>query len=314
MPTGPRSSVVPRTSTQELDRCMTELAAARHDVLTRAQLLALGMTPGGIDVRLASGRLHLQHRGVYAVGRRQLTRRGRWLAAVLAAGRGAALSHLSAAALRALVSDDRRRVDVTAASRSGRVRPGIALHRPRTPLRPDEVTVVDRIAVTTVARTLYDIAGTESPRRLRRAIERSVELRLFDLMEVEAIMARNPGRPNACRLVAALDIGDPAPTRSELERRFLELCRTHGLPMPAVNAPVEGLEVDFWWPAAGLVVETDGFATHGTRAAFERDRHRDAQLALAGLTVRRFSHRQVTREPALVARVLTASFAVRGSS
>ena len=293
---------------------MGELAARHHDVLTRAQLLALGMTKGGIEVRVAAGRLHRQHRGVYAVGRRRLTRRGRWLAAVRAAGRCAVLSHFSAAVLWGLLTGDRPRVDVTLPWRNGRERrPGIALHRPVRPLGPEEVTVVEGIPVTTVARTLYDIAGSESPRRLRRAIERSVELRLFDLMEVEAIIARNPGRPNACRLVAALDLGDPAPTRSGLERRFLELCRTHGLPMPAVNAPVEGLEVDFWWPSAGLVVETDGFATHGTRAAFERDRRRDAQLALAGLTVRRFSHRQVTREPALVARVVSASFSARGA-
>lgn len=199
---------------------------------------------------------------------------------------------------------------MTLPTRNGRRRRrGIAVHRPRRALAPHERTFVDGIWTTTVARTLLDVAATEDERTLRRMIERSEELRTFDLRAVEEVLAEHAGRRSALRLARALLAVEPAPTRSELERLFLDLCRDHGLPRPAVNAVVAGLEVDFLWPEVRLVAETDGFATHGTRAAFERDRERDARLALAGFAVRRFTHRQVTRDAPFVAQVVAASLA-----
>lgn len=294
--------MAPRTRSQDLDRRISDFAADRHDVVSYQELIALGLRKGGIETRVAAGHLHVKHRGVFAVGRSRLTAEGAWRAAVLACGRGAVLSQASGAALWGLRPDRRGRIDVTIPTRNGRGRRrGLAIHRPRRALTAAEITVHNGIPVTTPARTLLDLADVVGPQALRRAIERAETLRLFDLRAIEAVIAQHAGRRKASRLVQALARFDPAPTRSELERLFLELCTDHGLPRPSVNVLLAGYEVDFYWPDAALVVETDGFATHGTRAAFERDRERDAALATAGLTVQRFSHRQVTRQATTVA-------------
>jgi very-short-patch-repair endonuclease len=299
--------MAPRTPQQHIDRLVVELAARQHDVIALEQLRALGLENGAIDVRLAAGWLTPLHRGVFAVGRRRPTREGRFLAAVLACGPGAALSHRSAAVLLGLLPDDGVRVDVTIATRNGRRRrDGIAVHRPRRAPTDEEVTVVDGIPVTSWARTLLDLAAVVPQRRLARALERSEELRLFDLPTIEGLLAAHCGRRSAVRVVRALELWDPVPTRSELERMFFALCAEHGLPRPQVNTPIGDLTVDFTWPGSSLVVETDGYATHGTRAAFERDRARDATLALAGYVTQRFSRRQVKREPVLVAATVRA--------
>ena len=295
----------PRAESHVLDRRIGVFAAARHDVAAKEDLLVLGLGEGGIETRLASGRIHLVHRGVYAIGRRELSRHGVWLAAVLAGGPGALLSHRSAAALWGLVRGDGMRTDVILPSRNGRSRRrGIAFHRPRQAPLEHECTVYERIPVTTPARTLLDLAGILEQTTLCRAIERSETLRIFDLRALERVVADHARSVNARRLVRALDLADPAPTPRELEQDFLDLCRANGVPRPQVNVLIAGLEVDFFWREPGLVVETDGFATHGTRAAFERDRERDATLARVGLTVLRFTHRRVTRAPREVASVI----------
>jgi predicted transcriptional regulator of viral defense system len=297
----------PRSPTQVIDRRVSAFGAENHDVASVDQLRALGMTDDRIDTRVASGRLYAVHRGVYAIGRRRLSREGVWLAAVLAAGPGAVLSHRSAAAHWGLVGGDGARVDVTIPTRNGRARrPGLAIHRPRRFPARDECTFHEGIAVTTPARTLLDVAGVLGRTAVARALERAEQLRLFDLRAIEQVIAAHAPRPNARRLVQALDIADPAPTRRELERLMLALCRAHGLPRPEVNVLVADLEVDFLWRHAGLVVETDGFETHGTRAAFERDRVRDATLAVAGFRVIRFTWRRVTREPDAVGATIRA--------
>ena len=302
-----QSRMAPRTAPQILDRRLLAFAERHQDIASLAQLSALGLTEAHVRARLDAGLLHRQHQGVYSVGRRHPSRDGRWLAAVLACGDGAVLSHLSAAALHGILRTDRARVDVTMPTRNGPPSSRrIARHRPRRPLQPHEITTCRGISVTTVARTLLDLADLLDERALARAVERAEELRVFDLVAVEAVLVAHSGRRRAGRLVRALTTFDPAPTRSELERRFLVLCEEHDLPRPEVNAHLAGLEVDFHWPAHAFVVETDGFATHGTRAAFERDRRRDGQLALHGVTTQRFTHRQVTREPAFVAAVVRA--------
>jgi Protein of unknown function (DUF559) len=178
--------------------------------------------------------------------------------------------------------------------------------------------VHDAVPVTTPARTLLDLAEVVPRRSLERAVEEAEALRLFDLRAVDRVLAAHPHRHGARRLWKVL--GDTALdeglTRSQLEERLVALAADAGLPRPAINARVAGLEVDCYWPQAGLVVEADSVRHHHTRAAFERDRARDAQLMLAGLRVLRLTHRRIVREPAAVRATLLALVgpAARGRS
>lgn len=181
------------------------------------------------------------------------------------------------------------------------------VHRSRT-LGASEVTVDDGIPVTTVARTLLDVAGELPPGQLERAVERSLFLRLLDLTAVNATLARNPGRSGARALSTILaNLRDePQLTRSGLEGLFVDLCDANALPRPEVNQHVEGLTVDFLWRSRKLVIETDGRRAHATLLAFERDRERDARLTLAGYRVVRFTYRQIVDQPQKVARTVKA--------
>ncbi|MFN2616400.1 MAG: DUF559 domain-containing protein [Thermoleophilaceae bacterium] len=196
-----------------------------------------------------------------------------------------------------------------APGRAGRGRPGIRVHRAAA-LAQRDVTAVDGIPCTTVARTLLDLAEQVDRRGLVRAVERAEELRLFDAGAVEETLARAAGRAGASALATAIAGWRPEGsfTRSELERRFFELCSGANLPAPVANARLElpggSLEVDFLWREASLVVETDGHRFHGTRHAFERDRRRDQRLLLAGYSVARFTWRQLLERPAEVTSTL----------
>jgi very-short-patch-repair endonuclease len=276
------------------DWLVARLAARQHGVVTRHQLLSLGISADAIDHRIREGRLHILHRGVYAFGHRHLTTEGRWLAAVFACGPGAVLSHRSAAALWGLRPGWRDVLEVSAARTMVR-QPGIALHRPRA-LDADERTVENGIPVTTVSRTITDCADLVSRAELRKLLEQAEVLRL------DATPRVIPGRRGAGRLAAALAELGPVVrlTRSELEDRFLALCRQTGLPLPRTNTLIEGMEVDFCWPERRVAVETDGWEAHGTRTAFRRDRRRSAMLQLAGWTVLRFTYDDVVRDPGYV--------------
>lgn len=243
--------------------------------------------------RLESGRLHRLHPGVYAVGHAALSTEGRYLAAVCAGGPDAALSHRSAAACWGLLRvQPRAAVDVTTARRSRKPAPGVLLHRTRR-LAGEEVTRRAGVPVTSVARTVLDLADCVTLHELERCVHEAAVLRILAPAELTAVLARANGRRRLATLRALLE-EPPAPTRSALEDRFLALCRDAGLPSPEAGVRLAGMEVDFLWPSHRLVVEVDGFAFHGTRAAFERDRRRDAALARAGHRVARFSWRQVT--------------------
>jgi very-short-patch-repair endonuclease len=263
--------------------------------------MELGFGPAAIQHSLRASRLHRLHRCVYAVGHPEVSEAGRLLAAVLACGPDAALSHRSAAALWGIRANQRRLIDVTALQRNHRRHPGIAVHLVRN-LHPDDRTSVQGIPVTTVARTLLDLAGVIRADGLERALEQAERLRLFDLRAVDALIARSRGRCGVKALRRALcDYRElPHLTRSELERRFLDLCRDASLPTPAVNAWINGYEVDVLWAAQRLVVELDGRSYHQTHAAFERDRRRDAELQLAGYRVFRVTRRWLETEPAAV--------------
>ena len=249
---------------------------------------------------VAGGWLVRVLQGVYAVGYRPLTRQGEWMAALLAMGPGAALSHRSAAALWGIWGEGRRRtVEVILPTRHGRKRrPGIKVHRPEI-LPPEELTEYEGFLVTSPPRTVLDLATLLRGRQLERAIDEAARLCTPDDLLAVASLARRPG---SLRLIAALRMHEPGSTatRSKLEELFLMLCRRRGLPQPEVNVPLLDYIVDFLWRDARLVAEVDGLATHGTRDAFESDRDRDGRLAVAGYRVVRFTWRDITRRPAVV--------------
>jgi hypothetical protein len=296
---------------------IAQLAGAQHGVLTLAQLGELGLQPRTVQVRAASGRLHRIHRGVYAlVPRELLSRSGSFMAAVLACGPKAVLSHRSAAALHELRATERATIDVTVPGRASRKHSGIDLHRSKT-LTPDDTTEVDRIPCTTVARTQLDLAESVNRRALERAYDQAEILELFDLRALHDQLARNSGRRALAvvRTILNEHYSGTTVTWSELEERLLALIRSAGLPEPEVNAwivPDDGepaIRVDFIWRTRGLIVETDGHRFHNTRRAFETDRRRDQRLTLAGWRVVRVTWAQLTREPARVAELMIALLA-----
>ena len=262
-------------------------AAARYDgVLSREQLFRLGLTRRQIEGRVNAGRLIPIYRGVYAVGHAGLSDRGRVRAALLAAGPDAVASHMTAAALWRIVSTMPAVIEVTTTARAGRNRPGLVIHQTR--IAP-EVRTIRNLPLTAPLRTLADLAATQPETTVERAT-------------TEAL---------ARRLIAPEQVHGRAPTRSSLERRFLKLLRDAGLPRPLVNQRVGPFEVDFLWPDLRVIVETDGWAAHGHRRAFESDRARDAALQAAGYLVVRITWRRLTEEPIKVAAELAQVLARR---
>lgn len=270
------------------DREVARIAAAQHGAISIVQLHFAGLSKTAVQKRCRSGRLHSLHRGVYAVGHIAPSNERRWMAAMLALrgdviGTGAVLSHRSAAELWGLLPTGDGPVDVSLPSRNGRgTRLGIRIHRPMS-LATAEMTRLRGIPVTSAARTLADLRRAVPAGELRRAIRQADFLGLSTGSDVMSDR-----------------------TRSELERRFLWLCRRHRLPTPAVNMRVGALTVDFCWVEEKLVVETDGYRSHRGRAAFEDDRARDLTLRALGYEVQRLSYRQVFDEAERVAAVLRA--------
>lgn len=288
---------------QSPERQIVALAEAQHAMIHRGQLLVIGLKAGAIDRRIAAGRLHVMHRGVYALGHRVVTLNGRWMAAVLACGPGAALSHRDAAALMGLRPPGGARYEVTVPHDGGRKRESIRVYR--SALRPDEMTVVDVIPTTTWARTLIDLAAVLPAHQLARALEQAEVLRVLDLNELDPLLDRHPTRRGMPALRRALAEHRPEAyrTRNDLEALLVGLCRQADLPLPtAVNASLDlsgvgRIEPDALWRDHRVIVEVDGFATHATRQAFEADRVRDAELQILGWRVLRTTWRQLERAP-----------------
>jgi very-short-patch-repair endonuclease len=278
---------------------------SQHGVITRTQLLGLGYSSDAIRHRLDTGRLHVVHRGVYAVGRRELAREGEWMAAVLACGPGAALSHGSAASLCQIGSyeGDEIHVVVPAATRHGRR--GISVHR-RSWMEDHHRTSHNGIPVTTPLVTLVDLASYLNDGDTERAINEADKKELIDPETLRAGLDELPTVPGLAKLRRILDRRTFVLTDSELERRFLPIVRRAGLPGPLTGEKVNGFEVDFYWPELGLVVETDGLRYHRTPGQQAADRRRDQVHAAAGLTPLRFTHAQVRYEPGDVQQVLAA--------
>jgi predicted transcriptional regulator of viral defense system len=293
-------------STHSVDAVIAAIAARQHGVIARIQLLRLGLGRGAIELRVRRGRLHVIHRGVYAVGHARLTIHGRWMAAVLASGEESRLSFRSAGMLLSIRRTKRGLIEVTSPHR-GRGRPGIQRHCAELP--SDEVTVHQGIPVTTVPRTLLDLATVLHPRQLARAVNEAEVQRLWDPVSLSALLERYPRRRGVPALRALL--GQHAIfTRGELEKRFQEFLSDAGLPLPETNAHIQinGIwhEVDCLWRAEQVIVELDGRATHDTRQAFESDRARDRILQASGFRVIRITWRQLHESPAAVAADLRA--------
>jgi very-short-patch-repair endonuclease len=275
--------------TEPPDRRLARLAGRQHGVVSLGQLREIGLGLGQIRYRRKLGRLHLLHRGVYAVGHAEVTLWGRFLGAVLAVGADAMVSHRSAAVLWRLLRPEPAPVDVTTARRA-RVRPGIRTHE----AAGLEARRHEGIPVTTVSRTLLDCAAVLDDTLLRRAVHQAEQQRLVTPRSLATEIAGSPGHQGAGRLAALIADG-PTPTKSELEDMLLDLIKRHGLPRPThINTKLGRDEVDLFYPDENLVVEADSRTYHEFMAAARADRAKDARLEAAGHRVLRVHHEQAT--------------------
>jgi hypothetical protein len=291
------------------DQAIAVIANRQGGVIARRQLVTLGLSASAIDRRVRSGRLHLVHRGVYAVGHQVLGAVGRRWAAVLACGARAVLSHAAAAAAFDMRRSAAGAIDVTVVATGRAKHAGIRLHWRRA-LPTDEVTALDGLPITTPARTLLDLAATGlRDRRLEAAVDSAERRRLLDFADIRELLARYPGRPGTPSLKAVLARYQPGDTRSELEEIVVELCDAHGLPRPVDNCSIEGKVRDFCWPRSRLVVEADSYSWHRSPSALDDDRERDVTLTLAGYRTLRFTWEQVTRRRSYVATAILRSVA-----
>lgn len=263
------------------ERRVAEIAARQHGVISQVQLLDAGFSTSAITRWVKKGLLHRVHRGVYAVGHPGISQYGRWMAAALTCGEGAAVSHRSAAELWGLLNPAGRPIDISVLGDGGRARrPGLRIHR-RTAFGREVITGRHGIPVTKPVQTIADLRGSVLPWELRRATRQAE--------------------------ILGLPLGRDASTdrtRSDLERDFLRLCRRFRLPAPEVNVRIGPHLVDFLWPDRRLVVETDGYRYHRGRQAFEDDRARDLDLRARGFEVLRLSETQIDDEPDWVAKAL----------
>jgi hypothetical protein len=274
-----------------------ELASRQHGVVSIRQLIALGYSRSAIERGREVGRLHQLDRGVYAVVHTNLTPHGHCLAGVLACGPRALLSHYSASWLWGLTRHSPIPVHATGPSPRGG-RPPVRIHRARNLIEEDR-SLQDGIPVTSPARTALDMAPRLKPGALRKLLQRAEELQLLDLDAFEAVADRSRGHRGGRPLRLALALYRPPPfSRSDFETRFLDLIAAAGLPRPSTGFNVLGYELDFYWPAAGFVIELDVYETHGSRNSFHSDRRRDEDLTLAGLEVIRVTDKRLEDSPA----------------
>jgi predicted transcriptional regulator of viral defense system len=289
------------------------LAQAQHGVLTRRDLLDLGFSAEAIKHRVRKGRLHPVYRGVYAVGRPHLEREGRWMAAVLACGAGAFLSHRSAAALWGFAKEHPDYMEVSLGRSSESRLPGIRCHR-RPSLPSSETTTRRGIPLTQPVRTFLDLVSVNGPRDLERAINEADKLDVIDADDLRKALDGHAAEMGVRPLRRILDRHTFRLSDDELERLFRPLAAAAGLPVPLTKHMVNDFEVDFYWPDLGLVVETDGWRYHRTPSAQSRDALRFQTHVAHGLTPLRFSHYQVKYEPRHVQTILEQTAAhLRGS-
>jgi very-short-patch-repair endonuclease len=279
------------------------LVRRQHGVITRRQLVSLGLTSKAIKHRLGNGRLRPVARGVYAVGRPELTREGHWMTAVLTCGDGAVLSHSSAAALWGIGREWGRGIEVSVRSSSHLKRPGLVVHR-RSRLRAGDVSVHHGIPVTSPAMTVLDHGARLGHGALVRMINDADKLGLAKVPTLRAFLDAHPRQEGVARLKELMDRPTFRATETKLEDWFLPIAEAAGLPIPLTQLKINGFKVDFFWPELGLVVEADGLTYHRTPAEQAADRLRDQTHTATGLTPLRFTHDQVKYEAPHVRRVL----------
>jgi very-short-patch-repair endonuclease len=292
------------------DHLIAAIAGEQYGVVSRRQLLDVGLGPGAVHSRVRRLGLHPLHRGVYAVGHPALVPLAREMAALLAYGPGAVISHRSAGALWRIVGPDgldNAPVDLTLPRGAGRSRAGVRVHRARR-LAQDDVRLLQRIPLTAPCRTLLDLAEVVNVRELESAYCEAIVRRLVSEAALRRTLRNSEGRRGIGPLTMLLDgQAGLSLTRSQAEENMLALVRDAGLPTPQVNIRVHGHLVDFLWRRERVVVEVDGYRFHSSRVAFERDRVRDAELEEAGLWVIRVTWRQLTERPfGVVARLARA--------
>jgi hypothetical protein len=298
---------LPRTGPPApIDRAIAALAAQQQGVVDLRDLGSLGLGPRAVHHRVAAGKLHRLHPGVYAVGHPVISVDGRRLAAVRACGAGAVLSRRSAATAWGILNGDGRRFDVVAPGRSGG-RSGsemVDLRRTRR-LDPADVTMLRGVPITTVGRTLLDLAGIVGPRVLQHAVHEAEVERVLDVDAVLATIERNPGRRGVRVLRAALGVSAPDPTNSTFVTAFLGLCVAFGLPRPKLSVHVDGgdrlYEVDALFADEHVIVELDSRRVHSTARNFDSDRRRDSVLAAHGYQTLRYTWHRIRDEPAEIA-------------
>lgn len=281
------------------------MAANQHGVVARRQLAALGLTPSAIKHLVSAGRLHPLARGVYAIGRAKLPRHGLWMAAVLGCGPHALLSHESAAALWGIAPHGAGPIHVSVPAARRHSRRGVVVHR-RAALRRSDITRHDSISVTTPICTLIDLSTCLHRNRLEAAVNEADKLDLVDPETLRSSLDSFRGRRGVRTLRELLDRRTFCLTDSQLERMFVPLARQARLSKPETGVYVHGFKVDFYWPALGLIIETDGLRYHRTPAQQEKDRLRDQVHTAAGLTTLRFTHPQIKFEPERVQATLRA--------
>ena len=286
---------------------LVALVDSQWGVVSRAQLLALGVGAGAVKHWLATGRLRRVHHGVYAYGHASLRAEGRWMAAVLACGTGAVLSHRSAAAIHDLLPYASATVHVTTIV-TRRPQRGIHPHRARS-LDARDITSVRGIPTTTIPRTALDLAATEPTDRVERLLAQADRLQLYDQRALQATVDRNNGHPGT-GVLAAVIAAVPVLTRSELEAMLLALARGEGIDDPIADHPIHlprtgPVVVDFYFPSARVIVEADSWTHHRSRASFEADRLRDLELASLGYRSVRITARGAKAAMALLRQLVT---------
>jgi hypothetical protein len=288
---------------------LTDLAESQYGVVSYRQLRDLGFSKGHVYRAHEADRLRRVHRGVYAVGHSELSPYGRCRAALLAFDDNAVLSHRSAGWLWGLFSTGRNEVDVTFAGK-GR-RKGIRVHRVMA-IADRDTRVRQRLRVTSLARTLFDVAASEPKRELERAVDRAKRQGLLDLYAIDQVLARRARVPGAAQLKQALALyRKPVFDRARSELLFVQALEEEGERMPVLNTWVDRWEIDAYWEAERFAVEVDGWEAHGSREAFESDRLRQEEMKLAGIDSVRVSARRIETEPQQVAKRIRALLAQR---
>jgi len=300
-------------ATADRDRRLFELGRLQYGVVSRRQLVGLGYSPRSIGRFLTNGRLRVVHEGVYAFGPQVMSRDGRERAALLAIGPDPLLSYVSSASHRDLIRPIST-IHVSISTRVQRRLEGVVVHRPRR-IDPEDRVWIDGLPMTSIPRTLLDLAQILPTSRMETVIETADRIEVLDIVAIRDVIDRYRGHRGGKRLRKIIEPFISTPHANEgVEREFQLFLHRHGLPIPQTNVLVEGLLVDCWWPKERFVVELDSKGWHKTWHAHERDRKRDATFVRAGITSLRITRNRLLQEGQEVLRDLAAGLHLPGGA